>query len=575
VVRFGEEDSLSESSDPASRLPAPPFSSRVDDLPEDFAALLSRQPLQSGDIIAQRYRLVKALGGGAMGQVFVAENLSIGRRVAVKLLRPELLSEPSFRKRFQREAEAIAAIEHRNVVRFFDLLVGDPTFLVMEYVAGPTLAEVLKAEGRLEPVRAVNIAIRLCWALDAAHRAGVVHRDVKPANVILTPDPELGEEPKLIDFGLAKLASAPAEERLTRTGAMVGTPHYMSPEQIADREVDARSDVYSLGCLLYHLLTGRPPFDQGDEVQLLYQHLEGKARPVRELVPDAPAAVEAVLVRALAKDPNARYPSMREMVEALSQIDRRRLAPPPPRRGWALWASVVMLLVALGAAAFLLRGRIAAPRTLLIISTEPAGASLELDGKPLAERSPTAAEVQAGKHVIRARLDGHTEVEQVLSLAQGQRALMELALAAQSRAVQIVSVPAGAQVFVDGHLMLGQTPLVTSLTADDFHEIRVEKPGYASLLYAVKPEDQAATLTLQLDPEREERGTLWIDANRAASVFLDGHDTGLTTPTIGVRVTPGKHTVELRDASGEHAPPIEVELLVGETRHLTLDFAKP
>jgi len=150
----------------------------VEDLPEDFAALLSRQPLQTGDIIAQRYRLVKPLGGGAMGQVFVAENLSIGRRVAVKLLRAELLVQPAFRKRFQREAEAIAAIEHRNVVRFFDLLVGDPTFLVMEYVSGPTLAEVLRREQRLDPIRAINIAIRLCWALDAAHKAGVVHRDV-------------------------------------------------------------------------------------------------------------------------------------------------------------------------------------------------------------------------------------------------------------------------------------------------------------------------------------------------------------------------------------------------------------
>src|SRR5262249_29868424 len=154
--------------------------------------------------IAGRYQLVEALGDGAMGQVFIGENLAIHRRVAIKVLKAELLANPSFRKRFQHEAEAIAAIDHRKVGRFFDLIVADPTFLVMEYVRGPTLAEVIKKEKRLEPVRAINIATRLCWGLAAAHEAGVVHRDIKPSNVILAPDPELGEEPKLIDFGLAK-----------------------------------------------------------------------------------------------------------------------------------------------------------------------------------------------------------------------------------------------------------------------------------------------------------------------------------------------------------------------------------
>src|SRR5437868_3166011 len=141
-------------------------------MPEDFVMLLSRRRHFIGEVIAGRYKLVERLGVGAMGQVFAAENLAIGRRVAVKVLKAELLADADFRKRFQREAEAIAAIDHRNVVRFLDLVVGDPVFLVMEYLTGPTLASLLKRERRLDPVRAINIATRLCWGLDAAHRAG-------------------------------------------------------------------------------------------------------------------------------------------------------------------------------------------------------------------------------------------------------------------------------------------------------------------------------------------------------------------------------------------------------------------
>src|SRR5215831_4896929 len=204
--------------------PLPPidgFASRVDTLPDAFAERVARRQLTVGDIVGQRYRLVEVLGGGAMGQVFVAENLAIGQRVAIKVLKAELLANPVFRQRFQHEAEAIAAIGHPNVARFMDLVVGDPTFLVMEYVKGPTLEHLLKNE-RLDVPRAVRLATRLCWGLEAAHAAGVIHRDLKPSNVIVSPDIEQGEAPKIIDFGLAKLAAATAGEALTRTGQIVG-----------------------------------------------------------------------------------------------------------------------------------------------------------------------------------------------------------------------------------------------------------------------------------------------------------------------------------------------------------------
>jgi serine/threonine-protein kinase len=390
-----------------TRLRSPPDGvSRVDTLPDDFVAMLSRRPFVPGDVLANRYKLSESLGEGAMGQVFIAQNLGIGRRVAVKLLKPELLADSSFRQRFQQEATATAAIEHRNVARFLDLVVADPTFLVMEYVPGPTLSAVLKRERRLDWVRAVNLGVRLCWALDAAHQHGIVHRDVKPANVILTPDPELGEEPKLIDFGLAKLPTMVGAENLTRTGQIVGTPHYMSPEQIANREVDPRSDVYALGCLLYHMLAGAPPFHGGDDVQVLYKQIREPAPPLAPLMRDAPPELAAVIERAILKEPDARFQSMRALADALGKINRRqpplaeaevstevtRPAPPPPspRSPWPL-ALACALVAAMGASLgvhFAERRPPASAGGALFLTSRPDHVSLTVDGVAAPERTP-------------------------------------------------------------------------------------------------------------------------------------------------------------------------------------------
>ncbi len=286
--------------------------SRVDTIPEALVKLLQSKPLFVGDVIAGRYKLLQTLGDGAMGQVFVAENLAIGQKVALKVLKPELLANPEFRARFQNEAQAVAAIEHANVARFFDLVVGDPTFIVMEYVRGETLADRMKL-GPLPVDRALEIAERLCWGLDAAHAAGVVHRDLKPANVILSPDAEHGEMPKLIDFGLAKLAAAAGDSQLTRTGQIIGTPAYMSPEQIKSDKIDGRADVYSLGCVLFEMLTGRTPFGVGaeDDVQVLYRQMHEAPPPLAKYLPEVPAPLDALMHKALQKDPAQRFPSVR------------------------------------------------------------------------------------------------------------------------------------------------------------------------------------------------------------------------------------------------------------------------
>ena len=571
-------------------LPQPPRGvSRVDSLPEEFVKLLQRRPLLLGDVLAERYRLVETLGDGAMGTVFVAENLSIGRKVAVKVLKPELLTNADFRRRFQQEAEATAAIEHRNVARFLDLVVGDPTFLVMEYVRGPTLARRLKEERRFAPLRAASIARQLCWGLEAAHRAGVVHRDIKPANVILSDDPEVGGEPddqgempKLIDFGLAKLATTTAAAGLTRTGQIVGTPEYMSPEQIANKEVDARSDVYALGCLLYEMVAGRPPFVAQDDLQMLYQQMQAQPEPLEKHAPAAPRELCRVVERALQKDPERRYPSMRAMAEALARVrppteirDERTgrvVIVPTSRAPWIAFAAALGVLGAAGGFALGRRPRtVAAPvnASALIVTTKPAGAKVEVDGRAIAEATPTMVRGLApGPHTVRLAKDKLAPVERQVTLGANERALVSVVLPPSSHRVEVRSVPEGAAVYLDGRLAVGETPTTVEVTDEDFHELRVEKIGYEPATKAITPDDRDPFVSLSLAPERLPRGALLVDANAAAEVWLDGIDTGYTTPTLGMYVPVGEHVVAVR--AGDAQATARVKVAQGQTVRLLL-----
>jgi tRNA A-37 threonylcarbamoyl transferase component Bud32 len=548
-----------------------------------------------GDVIAGRYKLVQTLGDGAMGQVFIAENLAIGQKVALKVLKTELLADATFRLRFQQEAEAIAAVEHRNVARFLDLVVGDPTFIVMEYVRGPTLAQVIKDQKRLPSLDAIFIAERLCWALDAAHQRGVVHRDIKPSNVILSPDAENEIEPKLIDFGLAKVAAQSSEKGLTRTGQIVGTPDYMSPEQIANKEVDARSDVYSLGCLMFEMCVGHPPFSGGDDVQVLYQQLQVKPDKVETHVPDAPPEVDKLLGKALAKDPAQRFQSMREMAEALARARRRivrtlsgersmervarhtaaeRVIKIPPARG--LWLALAGGLAILGVGGGFMAARLsqkkspAAPGGAILVVTRPAGATIELDGKKYPEPTPTMVpNVGPGPHTVRLDKGKLGVIERQVALTAGEHAVVNVVLPPSSHRLEVRSVPEGATVYLDGRVAVGETPTAIEVTDDEFHELKVEKVGYETATRALTPDDHDPVLTLQLPPEKQPRGTLLVDANTAAEVWLDGVDTGYTTPTLGIHVPLGEHVIEVRDGAG-HRAQAKVQVQQGQTLRLLL-----
>jgi eukaryotic-like serine/threonine-protein kinase len=270
-----------------------------------------------GRILDGRYQLGSLLGAGGMARVYVASDRVLERQVAVKVLSPSDAQDPLFVERFRREARAAARLSHPNIVAVFDSgCDADLPYLVMEYVPGQSLAQLLARQGRLAPRRAVELAIQVCGALAAAHAQGLVHRDIKPANVLVGPDGQV----QVTDFGIVKAAAAAT---LTGTGTVLGTAAYLSPEQAQGGPVDARSDLYGLGCVLYELLCGSPPFGSGADrspVAIATRHVSELPEPPSARNPLVAPALEAVVLTALAKDPAQRYQSAVELQHALERV---------------------------------------------------------------------------------------------------------------------------------------------------------------------------------------------------------------------------------------------------------------
>jgi eukaryotic-like serine/threonine-protein kinase len=320
----------------------PPFPSSespsqgADKAPESTESTGSIKPKTEvivGRVLGGRYQLDAAIGSGGMGDIYRARRLHIGDTVAVKVLRPEVVDNAQSRQRFYREARAAAMLHHPNAVVIHDF--GEDSdgtaYIVMELLEGHSLRHVLIEDGTVAPLRTVEIVRQSCAALEAAHRGGIVHRDIKPDNIMLVDAHSGGDHVKILDFGIAKLRdkaldTLSLEKNLTNVGTVIGTPHYMSPEQCQGEPADARSDIYSLGVVVYEMLTGVTPFVAKTPTGVAIKHVTESPKPLTELRPELLSAVEKVVLKALEKSPDARQQSALQFAQEFAVAVRGEAA---------------------------------------------------------------------------------------------------------------------------------------------------------------------------------------------------------------------------------------------------------
>jgi serine/threonine-protein kinase len=461
-----------------------------------------------GQVIGERYRVVRKLGEGGMGEVFECHHVYIEKRVALKLLRREILSNAEAVTRFHQEARAASSIGHRNIVDIDDFghLTDGRVYLAMEYLDGESLADLMRRG--MELPRALRIMEQVCRGLEAAHAKGIVHRDMKPENVFLARL-EGGEDlVKILDFGIAKVAGTDGSgSNLTRTGTIFGTPNYMSPEQALGRALDPRSDIYSVGIILYELFVGVVPFRAESFMGILSLHITAQPVPPRVQAPERhiSADIERIILRAIDKEPSQRFGTMGELADALHALAGglagdalERTAPrtdrsssrsgpaqsaatpndrlqddeledeaPPPRRA-SLWLTVLaMVAVAVGVIAWKATGRRATPAA--------------------SETAPTAG----GRHPAAPQLPPTVAPD------------VEPA-SAQSAPLMVSSAPPGADVYHQRRLM-GHTPLLVELPtaaggrphATDLRRLRFTLPGYTDAEVEVGPHQTKLHVTLE------------------------------------------------------------------------------
>ena len=465
------------------------------------------------------YKILEKIGSGGMGEVWKAEDLKLGRNVALKFLGAHIAASEDARRRFEREAQAAAQIDHPNICTVFDIdeVLGE-TFIVMPLLSAGTLQDRI-GKGPLPVEQALELARQMASGLAAAHREGIVHRDIKPSN-LMPAETEGGLQIKIVDFGLAQFRDRSA---LTREGSTVGTIAYMSPEQIEGKAVDERSDVWALGVVLHEMLTGRRPFDGGVDQIVVYSVLNEDPVPVEELRPDVPEQVRQLVNRALRKDPAERLPSAAAFLEQLTRRPTPQSDEPPPKLTSRLVPAAALLIAVLGAVWFFGGGE------------PPDRSAVLLDMQTLLAEGKTFEAYLAGREVQgeRAEDEEFTEIWNRIS-----------------RQATIDSDPSGALIsirpygeFAAEWVKIGRTPLENLVLPGMRVQVRAELEGYR--VVEVAPLRQDLSIAVSLTPnDQEDTGIVQVEAQTLEILRVFGIDgprcwRAACDPETGTLDTPG------------------------------------
>ena len=514
------------------------------------------------------YQIEEIIGRGGMGVVYRAEHIRLGRKVALKVVAPQIAREEKFRERFLRESRTAGTLDHPNVVPMYDAGEADGVlYIAMRFVDGVDLATMIARDGPLEPARAARIVAQVASALDAAHEAGLVHRDVKPSNVLLpVRGAGRGEHAYLGDFGLTKRVLS--ESGVTGSSAFLGTIAYVAPEQIEGRPVDAKADQYSLACLTYECLTGHRPYDRETDIATLYAHIRDPFPSVADAVaPELAPAIDAILARAAAKKPADRYPSCGDMAEELARVTNAAITGSSPmpvvkpsrrstRRRLGLGLGIAVLVLALAVGGFLALRGLGTPQPLFAghgvavidAATNEARAAATLTDEPTSiAADPTAAWVASFS------TDGVSRID------------------AATHAVSAV-----------GGLGTGPVAITAAVTDPDDAEytvwVAMSGTETLSVIDPQQPDREAGTRSVLFRPGglAFADGVVWVIDVRAEAVVGLEHPTGLLEPIeVGagpVAVVAGGGVVWVANGLGESLSRIQ-PALAGADPPIGLDFA--
>lgn len=508
-------------------------------------------PLDVNKLIGKtldNYRIIEHIASGGMADVYKAIDISNNDEVAIKILPPEYARDAEMVSRFQHEAKASIGLNHPNIVKTYSTGTSQGVhYFAMEYISGRSLKDVLAESSALLPHRVLNITTQICHALNYAHSKGLIHRDVKPANIMLDEDDNI----ILTDFGIARITDS---TRLTSTGSSMGTPEYMSPEQIQG-DVDERTDIYSLGIVMYEMLTGRVPFQADTPVAVAYKQVHEPLVKPRKIAPATPSELELIILKALEKEPYLRYQSMQAMYNELPKEIRSSVAPKrKPEKiekeeakiKSAVGLITVLVLIALGILGVvsyfhLLTG-------FVEVDSIPNGANVKIDGKSIGT-TPIVKRVLIGHHEIELHKQNYGTTDTSVKVKSRENSDLKLKLPASIR-----SSPSDAEVYINGKYV-GQTPLSKHLQSG--MRIKIVKDGFL--------EEERIIISNSTNPVkpvnlRRMYKILFNSEPSGGKIYIHGKSVGVTPKEIELAEGYYKEDILLRkDGFHDH----EVRISVG------------